>query len=64
MQFTDKQKKDFARYVAIQHGGRYNMFDPRARALTNMDRAEWVFCMEHYDALEQATATQVANQGE
>ena len=53
-QFTDQQIANFKRYVRIQESGMFNMFDPRARQMTTMDRAEWVFCMEHYEALAAA----------
>jgi len=56
MQFTPEQCKNFIDYERIQRSGRYNMFDPRARAKTNMTVKEWIFCMENYYALEKAVA--------
>ena len=52
--FTPEQLKNFAQYVRIQRGGRFNMFDPNARKMTSQSTAEWVFNMEHYEALEAA----------
>lgn len=57
--FTPEQLKRFAEYVRIQRGGRFNMFDARARKMTNQTSDEWVFNMEHYDALEAAAAAPV-----
>ena len=53
--FTPKQLANFKHYVRIQQSGMFNMFDPRARLMTTMDRDEFIFCMEHYNALEAAT---------
>ncbi len=60
MDFTDKQLKDFNSYVDIQRSGAFNMFDPRARLMTSMDRSEWIFCMEHYEELEAASEAKEA----
>jgi hypothetical protein len=36
--------------------GSYNMFDPRARECTGLDREEYMYCLKNYDSLkEQAT---------
>jgi hypothetical protein len=56
--FTPEQLKRFAEYVRIQRVGKFNMFDPRARRMTNQTTEEWVFNMEHYDALEAAAKEQ------
>jgi len=56
-QFTAQELKNFAAYVKVQRGGRFNMFDPRAREITRMSMDEWVFVMEHYEALEAASQT-------
>lgn len=58
-QFTEQQLRAFRRYVKVQHSGKYNMFDPRARALTGLDRNEYIFVMEHYDALAMAAEQEV-----
>lgn len=55
MEFTNRQLKNFAKYVRVQMGGRYNMFDPRARAATGMDKDEYIFVMENYSALKEAS---------
>ena len=55
MEFTEQQRKNFAKYVRVQISGRYSMFDPRARAATGMDEDEYLFVMENYDALKEAS---------
>ena len=55
MEFTEQQLKNFAKYVRVQMGGRYNMFDPGAIRATGMDRDEYLFVMENYSALKEAS---------
>lgn len=55
MEFTNQQLQNFKKYVRVQMGGRYNMFDPRARAATGMDKDEYIFVMENYSALKEAS---------
>ena len=44
--------EQFESYVEIQEMGAYNMFDPRARELTDMTKAEWVYIMKNYSELK------------
>ncbi len=60
MEFTNQQLQNFKKYVRVQMGGRYNMFDPRARAATGMDKDEYIFVMENYDALKKASEKKVS----
>ena len=53
-QFRPDQLANFKEYVRIQRKGKFNMFDPRARAQTLQSVKEWVFNMKHYEELEQA----------
>ena len=55
MEFTNQQLQNFKKYFGVQMGGRYNMFDPRARAATGMDKDEYIFVMENYSALKEAS---------
>ena len=55
MEFTNQQLQNFKKYVRVQMGGRYNMFDPRAMAATGMDKDEYIFVMENYDKLKEAS---------
>jgi len=60
MEFTNQQLQNFKKYVRVQMGGRYNMFDLRARAATGLDADEYVFVMENYDALKEASEKKVS----
>jgi len=60
MEFTNQQLKNFAKYVRVQLSGRYNMFDPRARAAAGMSEDEYIFVMENYDKLKEASKKKVS----
>lgn len=53
MKYTHRQLDNWRTYERIRKSGEFNMFDPRAQAITDMSSSEWVFCMEHYDDLKQ-----------
>jgi hypothetical protein len=53
-QFTKQQIKDWRAFERVRSGGRFNMFDPRARQSTGLGGEEYAFCMEHYSALKLA----------
>jgi hypothetical protein len=61
MKYTEQQIKNWSIYEGIRQSGMFNMFDRRAMAMTNMDKDEWLFCMEHYNDLKKH-ATQGAAQ--
>tara|TARA_R110002051_G_scaffold94181_1_gene163917 strand:+ start:5070 stop:5237 length:168 start_codon:yes stop_codon:yes gene_type:complete len=44
----------FEEYVSVQEGGLYNMFDPNARAMTNLSKDEWVHIISNYNAYSEA----------
>ena len=48
------RKKQFKQFESVRRSGMYNMFDPRARRLTNLSRSQWQFCMDNYDTLHEA----------
>ena len=52
--FTTDQINNWKMYEKIRKYGKYNMFDFRARELSNMDSDEWLFCLENYCELKQA----------
>jgi hypothetical protein len=55
--FTKKQIKDWKAYEKVRSGGRYNMFDPRAKIAAGLCREDYLFVMAHYEKLrEQAKA--------
>ena len=47
-------KDKFQEYKRVQESGAYNMFDPRARELTELSKAEWVTIMREYEKLNKA----------
>lgn len=51
--YTQKQIENWKEYEKVRREGRFNMFDPNARALTGLSREEYTFCIENYDALKQ-----------
>ena len=50
----DITKEKFDSYKEVQMSGEFNMFDPRARAMTDLTKAEWVTIMQDYKKLEEA----------
>ena len=44
-------KEQFMRYYKVQMGGRYNMFDRRAIALTGLDDKTYWDIIKNYDEL-------------
>jgi hypothetical protein len=42
---------EFLQYIKVQRGGRFNMFDPRARQHTSLTKEQWIHIMENYDYL-------------
>ena len=51
--FTKEQFEDFKRYLKVQKSGKYNMFDPRAIALTGLTRKQYIFVIENYEGLSE-----------
>ena len=47
-------KEKFDEYEKIRKEGRYNMFDPQARGLSSLSKAEWVQIITDYDKLNNA----------
>ena len=47
-------KEKFDEYKKVQMSGMFNMFDPRARAVTDLSKEEWVTIMQEYEKLEDA----------
>lgn len=50
----DITKDKFDEYVRVQKSGEFNMFDPQARAMTNLSKSEWVTIMQDYSKLNEA----------
>ena len=43
--------EQFEEYREIQESGMYNMFDPQARMMTSLDKAEWIYILQNYEIL-------------
>lgn len=57
MEYTEIQLRNWANYEAVRASGFYNMFSSRAQEATGLTREEYVFCIEHFEALEKAYQT-------
>ena len=53
MKYTEQQLNNWRRYEGIRESGLFNMFDPMARAMTDMSKSEWLFCMQNYADLRK-----------
>jgi len=51
IQITEEK---FLEYEKIRQEGRYNTFDPRARALSSLNRKEWVQIITDYEKFANA----------
>ena len=51
---TEITEEKFLEYEKIRQECRYNMFDPNARALSNLSKSEWVHIIADYDKFAKA----------
>jgi hypothetical protein len=54
IKYTESEIENWKAYEAVRSEGRFNMFDPNARALTGLSRADYGFVMDNYSALKAA----------
>jgi hypothetical protein len=54
MNFTKDQIANWKTYEKVRSGGRYNMYDSRARAATGLSSKDYSFVMQNYTELKQA----------
>jgi len=47
-------QKDFLKFKEVQKSGAYNMFDPRAREMTDLSKQQWLKIMKDYEKLDEA----------
>ncbi len=47
-------EEDFLKFKEVQMSGAYNMFDPRAREMTDLSKEQWIIIMEDYEKLNKA----------
>jgi hypothetical protein len=52
--FTEQEIKNWQAYEIVRAEGSYNMFDPRARELTGLSKADFAYCMDNYSELRDA----------
>lgn len=45
-------KEQFQQYRDIQDSGMFNMFDPNARACTDLTKDEWISILKNYSELK------------
>lgn len=50
--FTEQEIENWKLYEAVRAGGDFNMFDPRARQLSGLSRADYGFAMDNYSELK------------
>jgi len=46
--------EEFNEFEEVRQNGLYNMFDPKARELTNLSKEQWVVIMRDYSKLKEA----------
>ena len=46
-------KEQFKEYRDVQDSGMFNMYDPNARACTELSRDEWIHILKHYSELKE-----------
>ncbi len=49
----DITKDKFNEFERVREDGSYNMFDPRARAMTDLTQDEWMTIMSEYKKLKK-----------
>ena len=45
-------KEQWDEYRDVQDSGAYNMYDPNARAMTDLSKQEWIHIMKNYSELK------------
>lgn len=54
MDFTEDQLSDWRKFEEVRKGGKWNMYDPQARAATGLTGDEYSFVMRNYSKLKAA----------
>ena len=49
--FTPQQIAHWKAFERVRKSGKYNMFDPKARAATGLERDDFLFVMKNFEAL-------------
>lgn len=56
--FTPKQIANWRAYEKVRRSARYNMVTAQAQAATGLGSREYCFCIDHYEALQAASAVE------
>ena len=51
-------KKQFEAYLRVQKSGKYNMFDPQAKAATGLEKDTYLMIIDKYDMLFEKFSTE------
>jgi hypothetical protein len=51
--FSPEQIRHYMAYEKVRKSGAYNMFDPRARRKSGLDKSEYRFVMKNFSALRE-----------
>ena len=54
---TEAQIKAWRKYEKVRKGGKFNMFDPRARKAAGLDTGTYLFVMHNFTLLKHAAET-------
>ena len=46
--------EEFNEFEEVRQNGLYNMFDPKARELTDLSKEQWMIIIKDYDKLNKA----------
>jgi len=53
-EFSELEILNWKAFERVRAGGRFNMFDPKARQASGLGPDEYAFCMDHYSELKEA----------
>jgi hypothetical protein len=62
MDFTKQQIHNFRLYERVRSAGHYNMFSSQARLATCLDKDEYLYVMENYSQLKEASEARAAEE--
>ena len=51
---TQITEEKFLDYERVRLSGAYNMFDPKARKMTDLTKSEWIHIIKDYDKFAKA----------
>lgn len=51
--FLDSVHEDWRSYETVRQSGRWNMYDPRAREASGLDREEYLFVLKNYSEIRE-----------